>query len=149
MSSLIVPFRHSRQFPVLHLDAQRVAGPHLLHAAHQRARVLPTHDGVATLQGGQGTEGQHLGLRPLQRGPRVALPHGVELAPAVEGARDAVKAEACDDCGSYLKIVNMEKDPHVEPVADDIATLALDVMMYESGKPRSGPNLMLFTAGWV
>jgi FdhE protein len=67
----------------------------------------------------------------------------------IEGARDAVKAEACDDCGSYLKIVYMEKDPLVEPVADDIATLALDVMMNDSGKPRSGPNLMLFTAGWV
>jgi len=65
----------------------------------------------------------------------------------IDGATEAVKAEACDDCGSYLKIVYMEKDPHVEPVADDIATLALDVLMNESGKPRSGPNLMLFSAG--
>ncbi|BCB27877.1 protein FdhE [Sulfurimicrobium lacus] len=65
----------------------------------------------------------------------------------VEGAPETVKAEACDDCGSYLKIVYMEKDPHVEPVADDIATLALDVLMNETGKPRSGPNLMLFSAG--
>ncbi len=58
----------------------------------------------------------------------------------------AVKAESCDECGSYLKIVYMDKDPHVDPVADDLATLALDLMMDENGKSRSGPNLFLMTA---
>lgn len=65
----------------------------------------------------------------------------------IEGAPGSVKAEACDECGSYLKILYMEKDPLVEPVADDLATLALDVMMSESGLPRSGPNLLLVSAG--
>ena len=49
----------------------------------------------------------------------------------VEGASGAVKAESCDECGSYLKIMYMDKDPHVDPVADDLATLALDLMMDE------------------
>ncbi len=65
---------------------------------------------------------------------------------AIAGTSGAVKAEACDECGSYLKIVYMDKDPQVDPAADDLATLALDLMMDESGKSRSGPNLFLMTA---
>lgn len=64
----------------------------------------------------------------------------------IEGSQTPVKAEACEECGSYLKILYMEKDPHVEPVADDLATLTLDVMMNENGLPRSGPNLLLVSA---
>ncbi len=65
---------------------------------------------------------------------------------AIAGKSGAVKAEACDECGSYLKIVYMDKDPHIDPVADDLATLALDLMMDEGGKSRSGPNLYLMGA---
>ncbi len=56
---------------------------------------------------------------------------------------DAVtRAEACDECKTYLKIFNQEKDPQVEPYADDLATLALDVLVDEQGFARSGPNLL-------
>jgi FdhE protein len=55
----------------------------------------------------------------------------------------AVRAECCDGCGHYLKIFSMEKDPDVEPVADDLATVALDLLVSESGKTCSGINLML------
>lgn len=58
----------------------------------------------------------------------------------------AVKAESCDECGTYLKIAYMEKDPYIDPVADDLATLALDLLMDDSGKTRSGPNLFMMTA---
>jgi FdhE protein len=63
-------------------------------------------------------------------------------------ARDlkAVQAETCDECGHYLKIVSMQKDPQVEPVADDLATLALDLLVTEGGKQPHGINLMLFYA---
>lgn len=61
----------------------------------------------------------------------------------LEQGSPAVKAETCDECQSYLKIVYMEKDPLVEPTADDLATLALDVLVGEMGYLRSGPNLML------
>lgn len=65
---------------------------------------------------------------------------------SIAGTPGAVKAESCDECGSYLKIAYMDKDPHVDPVADDLATLALDLMMDETGKSRSGPNLFLMGA---
>jgi FdhE protein len=61
---------------------------------------------------------------------------------AVEGAGEAVKAEACDTCHSYLKQVYMTKAPEADPVADDLATLALDMLMAERDYLRSGPNLL-------
>lgn len=64
----------------------------------------------------------------------------------VEGSKGAVRAETCDSCKSYLKIVYQEKDPRVDPVADDLATLALDMLVDEAGYQRSGPNLLLIGA---
>ena len=64
---------------------------------------------------------------------------------AIEGTSGAVKAETCEECSTYLKIMHMDKEPQVDPVADDLATLALDLMMDESGQSRSGPNLFLIS----
>lgn len=61
----------------------------------------------------------------------------------IEGGSAAIKAEHCEQCASYLKILYMEKDPGVEPVADDVASLALDVLMAESGFGRNGVNPFL------
>ena len=58
----------------------------------------------------------------------------------------AVRGETCDGCKSYLKIVYQDKDPLVDPVADDLATLALDVLLDEAGYQRAGPNLLLIGA---
>lgn len=62
----------------------------------------------------------------------------------IEGGNGAVRAETCGNCKSYLKIVYQDKDPRVDPVADDLATLALDLLVDEAGFGRSGPNLLLF-----
>ena len=51
-----------------------------------------------------------------------------------------VRAEVCDDCHSYLKLVLRDKDASADPVADDLATLALDILVDEAGYLRSGPN---------
>ena len=60
------------------------------------------------------------------------------------GTQHAVKAECCDECDSYLKIVYQDRDPHVDPVADDLASLALDLMVNDTlGKTGFGVNLML------
>ena len=59
---------------------------------------------------------------------------------------EAVKAETCDDCKSYLKIVYTDKGG-VDPVADDLATLALDILVDEAGYGRAGPNLLLVPGG--
>jgi FdhE protein len=57
-----------------------------------------------------------------------------------------VRAETCEACKSYLKIVYQEKGT-VDPVADDLATLALDILVDEAGYARSGPNLLLVPGG--
>ena len=57
-----------------------------------------------------------------------------------------VRAETCGSCESYLKIMFQEKDPHVEPVADDLASIFLDIEMEEKGFARSGLNPFVFPA---
>lgn len=57
--------------------------------------------------------------------------------------KDPVQAEACPECGSYLKLCRMDQDPDVEPLADDLASLALDVLMSEEGFARSGVNYLM------
>ncbi len=54
-----------------------------------------------------------------------------------------VQAETCDDCGHYLKIAHTDRDPFVDPVADDLASLTLDLLVAETGKLRHGVNFML------
>lgn len=58
----------------------------------------------------------------------------------------AIRAETCESCRSYLKIAYAEKGP-IDPVADDLATLALDILVDEAGYSRSGPNLLLVPGG--
>jgi FdhE protein len=60
----------------------------------------------------------------------------------IEGSNGAVKAESCDDCNFYLKLLYLAKDPRMEATADDLATLSLDMLMDKEGKTRGGPNLL-------
>lgn len=55
----------------------------------------------------------------------------------------AVQAECCSECGHYLKLMHPARDNGVEPVADDLATLTLDLLVSESGLQRHGLNLWL------
>jgi FdhE protein len=68
------------------------------------------------------------------------------LTGATQPYHAAVRAETCDDCRSYLKIIDRNKDPAADPYADDLATLVLDVLLDEAGYQRSGSNL-LFVSG--
>jgi FdhE protein len=54
----------------------------------------------------------------------------------------AVRAETCEHCKTYLKIIYQEQGG-VDPVADDLATLALDILVDQAGYARAGPNLLL------
>ncbi len=58
----------------------------------------------------------------------------------------AVRAETCEHCHGYLKILYLEKDPHAEPVADDLGTLALDLLLDERGYERISRNPLLWAA---
>lgn len=62
---------------------------------------------------------------------------------ASRAAGAALQAETCDDCHSYLKIMHTDRDPFVEPVADDLASVTLDLLVSEAGYQRHGVNLML------
>jgi len=62
---------------------------------------------------------------------------------SLEGKSQAIGAETCDHCHGYAKIFFQDKDPEVDPVADDLATLALDVLVGEEGFGRAAPNLFL------
>lgn len=55
----------------------------------------------------------------------------------------AVQAETCDRCQHYLKIMHTDRDPQVDAVADDLASLPLDLLVAESGLQRHGVNFML------
>jgi FdhE protein len=58
----------------------------------------------------------------------------------------AVKAETCDECGTYTKILYKDKDPDGEPFTDDLATLGLDVLVGEAGWARATPHPFLAPA---
>lgn len=61
----------------------------------------------------------------------------------IEGADPAVQAETCDACHVYLKRIDHDKSPGADPLADDLATLALDVLLNEQGYQRFGFNPLL------
>ncbi|HLU15522.1 MAG TPA: formate dehydrogenase accessory protein FdhE [Burkholderiaceae bacterium] len=66
-----------------------------------------------------------------------------EDAEPARNTKPATLAETCGDCGVYLKIFHTDRDPFVDPVADDLATVTLDVLLADDGKIRHGTNLML------
>lgn len=62
---------------------------------------------------------------------------------AIEGIADTIKAETCDECKTYVKILDQRKDTELEPVADDVASLGLDLLVSEAGWRRAGVNPFL------
>ncbi len=65
----------------------------------------------------------------------------------IDGGAPGINAEACAGCGTYLKLFYLEQTPLSEPVADDVASLALDLMMSEAGYSRAGGNCFLAAPG--
>jgi FdhE protein len=61
----------------------------------------------------------------------------------IEGDSGAVKAETCGDCRSYAKMLYQLQDMKVDPVADDLASLGLDLLVAEAGWSRHAPNPLL------
>ena len=62
---------------------------------------------------------------------------------AAPETQPAVQAECCSECGHYLKLMHPARDNGIEPVADDLATLTLDLLVSEEGLHRHGLNLLL------
>jgi FdhE protein len=63
----------------------------------------------------------------------------------IEGAGELVKAETCNQCRTYSKIVFAEKDADAEVFADDLATLALDILVDEESGGGPRPTRFRFT----
>ncbi|WP_109126587.1 formate dehydrogenase accessory protein FdhE [Dyella sp. C11] len=61
----------------------------------------------------------------------------------IEGDEGLVKAETCDDCHTYAKLFYQVKDMQMDAVADDLASLGLDILVMEAGYARHAPNPLL------
>jgi len=61
----------------------------------------------------------------------------------IEGKPETVKAETCEKCRRYVKILYQVKDPLLDPLGDDIASLDLDMLLAKAGWQRGGQNLFL------
>lgn len=62
----------------------------------------------------------------------------------VDGGEEAViKAEICDSCNSWSKLLYQNKNPTLEMIADDVASLGLDLLMKETDYRRVGFNPFL------
>jgi len=61
----------------------------------------------------------------------------------IAGGSATVKAETCGSCGRYVKILQQREDASLDPVADDVATLALDLLLRDSGFRRGAGNPFL------
>jgi FdhE protein len=61
----------------------------------------------------------------------------------IDGSSGAVKAETCNECQTYTKVLYQAHDLEVDPFADDLATLDLDILVAEAGWFRHAPNPLL------
>lgn len=61
----------------------------------------------------------------------------------IDGGAGAVKAETCTNCHGYVKILHQHLDPAADVIADDVASLGLDLLMRETGFKRGGVNPFL------
>jgi FdhE protein len=60
----------------------------------------------------------------------------------IEGSA-AVKAETCEKCRGYVKILYQVNEPALDPMADDVGTLGLDMLLAEEGWKRGSHNPFL------
>lgn len=54
----------------------------------------------------------------------------------IAGGPATIKAETCESCRGYVKILHQHKEPMLDPIADDVATLGLDLLLRDLGYRR-------------
>ena len=62
---------------------------------------------------------------------------------SIEGGSDTIMGETCESCSSYVKMLHQHKDAALDPVADDVASLALDLTLTKEGWTRASINPFL------
>ena len=53
-----------------------------------------------------------------------------------------IRVEACDTCRRFLRTIDLTKDGHAVPIADDLAAIPLTLWAQEHGYERIEPNLL-------
>ena len=61
----------------------------------------------------------------------------------IEGGPGTIKAETCSSCQRFVKVMLQFKNPEFEPIADDVASVGLDMLVSETGFRRGGFNPFL------
>ncbi len=61
----------------------------------------------------------------------------------IEGGSGTIKAECCNACHGYVKILYEKDDTSLEAIADDVASLGLDVLLRDTDYRRGGFNPFL------
>jgi FdhE protein len=62
----------------------------------------------------------------------------------IDGGAGTIKAETCEICRGYVKILHQHKEPELDPSADDVASLGLDLLLRDAGYRRGALNPFLF-----
>lgn len=57
-------------------------------------------------------------------------------------ATDPARIDACDTCHAYVKTIDLTRDASACPIADDLASVSLDLWARERGYHRVRPNLL-------
>jgi FdhE protein len=58
----------------------------------------------------------------------------------IEGRDDGIAAETCNACHRYVKLLSQTEHPELDPVADDVASLGLDLKLQDAGWRRGAMN---------
>jgi FdhE protein len=64
----------------------------------------------------------------------------------IDGQPSTAKAETCNTCHTYAKMMYQAQDMMVDAFADDLATLGLDLMVSDAGWARHAPNPFVLIA---
>src|SRR4051812_33395809 len=67
---------------------------------------------------------------------------GIEYFLLEEQSKD-ITVETCSNCRGYIKHLHQDAQPVIEPIADDIASLGLDLLMQQEGFRRITANPLL------
>lgn len=62
---------------------------------------------------------------------------------SIDGSAGTIMGETCEACSSYVKMLHQHKDPALDPVADDVASLDLDMTLAKESWQRASVNPFL------
>lgn len=146
-----------------HLFAAAAVQVHLARlAATLDAEVLvPVHVGICPACGGRPVSSSVMGMQGIENVRYAACAScatqwnevrvkclccgstkGISYR-SVETSEATVKAEVCRECKSWVKIFYQVKNPSLDPVADDVGSLGLDILMKDTDFRRGGFNAYL------